>query len=221
LIASCQWERKSLADANNRQLLNEDQADDLKLLVHHLPVLLKSIQQAGLMPLSTISKEKKDVIQGVEEKPLFPKPVKQEETVLPVPTKEFDAPTNISANIHHYHDESKQVFHNKDNHPPKTINGPNAAELKRMDSKPPPGMSERGISHPIDLMGSPSLGTPKDIRFFLNANVHGIDNEPQDKPTEDGIVPPVTEPDPTYNPPPRPHPLFRPLRHITSPLPPR
>jgi hypothetical protein len=61
---------------------------------------------------------------------------KLEETVLPVPTKDFDAPTNISAIIHHDYDESKQVIHNKDNHPPKSINEPNAAELKRLDSKP-------------------------------------------------------------------------------------
>jgi hypothetical protein len=57
-----------LADAENSQLSNEDQADDLKLLVHHLPVLLKSIQQAGLMPLSAIPEGKKDAIQVVEEK---------------------------------------------------------------------------------------------------------------------------------------------------------
>jgi hypothetical protein len=204
--------------------LNEDQADDLKLLVHHLPVLLKSIQQAGLMQLSAIPEEKKDAIQVVEEKHSDPIRFKLEETVLPVPTEDFDAPTNISAIIHHEHDESKQVIHNKDNHPPKTTNEPNAAKLKRLDSKLPPGMSERYISHPRSLIVSSSLGTLEDIEdisFSLNPNVHEMDNDSQHKQTEDGIIPPATEPDPTYNPPPRPPPLLRPLRHITSPLPSR
>jgi hypothetical protein len=207
-----------LADAKDRQLLNEDQADDLKLLVHHLPILLKSIQQAGLIPLSAIPEEKKDVVQVVEEKHLDPIPFKLEETVLPVLTKDFDAPPAI---IHHDHGESKQVVYNKDNHPPKTINEPNAAELKILDSKPPPGMSERGISHPASPIAPPSLDLLEDISFSLNPNVHKIDNDSQHNPTEDGIVPPVTETDPTYNPPPRPPHLLRPLSHITSPLPSR
>jgi hypothetical protein len=211
-----------LADSKTRQLLNENQADDLKLLVHHLPVLLKSIQQAGLMPLSAIPEETKGVIQVVEVTHLDPKPIKLEEAALPALTKGFDTPTNISANIHE--DVSKQDFHNKDIHPPdppNTIYDFTAPESKRLDIKPLPGMSERRISPTKDLMASPSLVAPKGISLPLNANVHEIDNEYQDNPAEDGIVPPVTEPDPSYDSPPRPPPLFRSLRHITSPLPAR
>jgi hypothetical protein len=211
-----------LADAKNSQLLNEDQADDLKLLVHHLPVLLKSIQQAGLVPLFVTPEKKKDVVQVVEETHLDSKPVELEQALLPVLTQDFDAPTSMSANIHH--DESKLVFHMNDNDPPKANSNPTAAESERLDSNPPPGMSERGISHPTSLIVSSPLGTLEDtgdVSFSLNPNVYEIDNESQHKPTEDGIVPPVTEPDPTYNPLPRPPPLLRPLRHITSPLPSR
>jgi hypothetical protein len=176
------------------------------------------------MPLSVIPEGKKDAIQVVEKKHSDPIRFKLEETVFPVPTKDFDAPTNISAIIHHDHDESKQVIHSKDNHPPKTINETNAAELKRLDSKSPPGMSERGISHPRSFIVSSSLGTLEDIEdisFSLNPNVHEIDNDSQHKPTKDGTIPPATEPDPTYNPPSRPLPLLRLSRHITSPLPSR
>jgi hypothetical protein len=114
--------------------LNEDQADDLKLLVHHIPVLLKSIQQAGLVPLSVIPEKKKDVVQVVEETHSDSKPVELEQALLPVLTKDFDAPTKISANIHH--GESKLVFHINDNDPLKANSNHTAAESERLDSNP-------------------------------------------------------------------------------------
>jgi hypothetical protein len=120
------------------------------------------------MPLSAIPEEAKGMIQAVEVTHLGPKSVKLK-AALPELTKGFDAPTNISANIHE--DVSKQNFHNKDIHPPdppETIYDFTAPESKRLDIKPLLRMSERHISLTKDLVVSPSLVAPKGISSSLN-----------------------------------------------------
>lgn len=49
-------------DYLRRHLLNEDQAEDLKVLVMHLPMLLKSLKSAGLVPSEP--KKKQPAVNG-------------------------------------------------------------------------------------------------------------------------------------------------------------